>query len=228
MSKILVVDDDPNIALLIKMTLSKNPKYNIDMAYSGEQALDKIAEDKPDLILLDIMMPGIDGFEACRRIKANDETKFIPVIMITAKREMGDKLHGMDVGANDYITKPFNPEELQARVAAHLRIKSLEKELSEKKELEAVLKMSVTLQHEINNPLTGVIGNAELLRDWKEMTEDEVSRAVADILALSMRIKDIVKKMSRLSKVVSTQYMPGSEMIDIESSTVNKSRNQES
>ncbi|MGK7344676.1 MAG: response regulator [Candidatus Nitrospinota bacterium M3_3B_026] len=218
MLKILVVDDDPNIALLIQMTLSRNPEYNITTVHSGEQALELIEEDPPDLVLLDVMMPGIDGFEVCRRIKENEKTKFVPVIMITARREMGDKLHGMGLGANDYITKPFNPEELQARVGAHLRIKTLEKELSAKRELEVALKMSVTLQHEINNPLTGAIGNLELLKDWREMSGEEIDQSVADILSLALRIKEIVKKMSRLSKVASTQYIEGSEMIDIERS----------
>jgi len=221
MVKILIVDDDPNIALLIKMTLSKTKEYNTVIANSGEDALALIDKDPPDIVLLDVMMPGIDGFEVCRQIKSSEKTKFIPVIMITAKREMGDKLHGMGLGANDYITKPFNPEELQARVRAHLRIKALEKELSARKELEAVLKMTVTLQHEINNPLTGVIGNIELLQDWKNMPDEEIDEGVKDILSLALRIKDIVKKMGKLSMLVPTQYVEGSEMIDIDRSLDN-------
>jgi DNA-binding response OmpR family regulator len=213
--RILIVDDDPNIALLMQMALSKKREYATEIASDGLEALKKVAEHAPDLILLDIMMPGMDGFEVCRRIKGDGATKFIPIIMITAKSEISDKLHGMDLGANDYITKPFNPEELLARVQAHLRIKNLEMELSSRKELEAILKMAVTLQHEINNPLTGIIGNLELLEDWRDLTPEENDTAVKDALGLSMRVKEIVIKMSRLSRVVSTQYVPGSEMIDI-------------
>ncbi|MBI4666086.1 MAG: response regulator [Nitrospinae bacterium] len=218
MSKILVVDDDPNIALLVQMTLSKRPDFHVRVANNGREALEIVTDYSPDLILLDIMMPDIDGFEVCRRIKENDATKFIPIIMISAKSEIGDKLHGMDIGANDYITKPFNPEELLARVAAHLRIKSLEDELAAKKELEAALKMSITLQHEINNPLTGIIGNVELLRDWRKLKPNELDEALDDVLSLSMRVKEIVHQLSRLSKVVPTTYVRGSEMIDIEKS----------
>ncbi|VAX24737.1 hypothetical protein MNBD_NITROSPINAE04-1823 [hydrothermal vent metagenome] len=218
MEKILIVDDDPNIALLIEMTLDRVPEFEIQTASNGEMALEKIANDNPDLVLLDIMMPGIDGFEVCKRIKEDENTKFIPVIMISAKREMNDKLHGMKIGANDYITKPFNPEELVTRVKVHLRIKALEKDLSSKKELEAALKMSITLQHEINNPLTGIIGNIELLKDWENMPPQEVNQSMSDVLSLSLRIKDIVHQLSKLSSVVPTTYVEGSEMIDIDKS----------
>lgn len=219
MSEILVVDDDPNIALLVQMTLTKKPFYRVTIASNGREALEKVAQSQPDLILLDIMMPDMDGFEVCRRIKQEERTKFIPIIMISAKSEISDKLHGMDIGANDYITKPFNPEELLARVGAHLRIKTLEEELASKKELEAALKMSVTLQHEINNPLTGVIGNLELLKDWRNSKPEEVDEAVTDALALSLRIKLIVQQLSRVTKVIPATYIKGSEMIDIERST---------
>lgn len=223
MPKILVVDDDPNIALLIQMTLAKLGAYDVETVNNGEEALNRIAESPPpDIVLLDIMMPGIDGFEVCRRIKSNEKTKFIPVIMITAKREMDDKLYGMEIGANDYITKPFNPEELVTRVKVHLRIKNLEKEIAAKQELEAALKMSVTLQHEINNPLTGIIGNAEFLQEWETASPNEIKQAAEDILNLSLRIKGIVHQLSQVSRVVATPYVGGREMLDMEKSTSEK------
>lgn len=215
MPNILVADDDPNVALLVKMTLAKDPDYNIEIVSNGEDALRKVAEAPPDLLLLDVMMPGVDGMEVCRRIKTDDKTKYIPVIMVTAKRESEDMIKGMELGANDYITKPFNPEELLARVRVHLRIKSLESELKTKSELEAVLKMSITLQHEINNPLTGVLGNAELLQDRSGMSEKEIDESVNAIYASTMRIKDIVRQMGKVSRLISTKYVGDSEMIDI-------------
>jgi DNA-binding response OmpR family regulator len=219
MYNILVVDDDPNIALLVHMTLSKRPDYRVTIANNGQEALDIIAENAPDIVLLDIMMPDMDGFEVCRRIKQGEKTKFLPVIMVSAKSELRDKLLGMDIGANDYITKPFNPEELLARVSAHLRIKALEDQLATQKELEAALKMSVTLQHEINNPLTGVIGNLELLKDWRESTPEEVDEAVNDALSLALRIKLIVQQLSRVTRIIPAVYIKGSEMINIGEST---------
>jgi DNA-binding response OmpR family regulator len=219
MYNILVVDDDPNIALLMHMTLAKKPDYRVTIANSGQEALDRIAESAPDLVLLDIMMPDMDGFEVCRRIKQGEKTKFLPVIMVSAKSELRDKLLGMDLGANDYITKPFNPEELLTRVSAHLRIKSLEDQLAAQKELAAALKMSVTLQHEINNPLTGVIGNLELLKDWRDSKPEEVDEGLSDALTLSLRIKLIVQKLSRLTQIIPAPYIRGSEMINIGQST---------
>lgn len=218
MVDVLIVDDDPNVALLVKMTLSKEPDFKIDIAENGEIALEKIASNLPDIVLLDIMMPGIDGLEVCKRVKSDEKTKFIPVIMLTAKREMGDMIRGMEIGANDYITKPFNPEELLARVRVHLRIKTLEKEAAAIGELETLLKMSVTLQHEINNPLTGVIGNAELLKDWESLSKEDVDEAISGILSSSLRIKEIVKQMGNLNHISSTTYVGSQEMIDLSKS----------
>ena len=219
MAKILVVDDDPNVALLVKMTLSKSRDYQIDIASNGHDALDKIGAAPPDLVLLDLMMPGIDGMEVCRRVKSDEKLKYIPVIMLTAKREAGDMIRGMDMGANDYITKPFNPEELLARVRVHLRIKSLEREAAANRELSAVLKMSVTLQHEINNPLTGIIGNVDLLKEWDRLTDHEREDIVATIHASALRIKEIIRQMGKITRIISIPYAGTSEMIDIDRSS---------
>ncbi len=215
MQKILIVDDDPNIVLLVQMALVKEGQYEIITANNGIEAIEAIKKDKPDLILLDLMMPGMDGFEVCKQIKQNDETRFIPVIMITAKSDIADKLFGMEIGANDYVTKPFNPVELLARVKSHLRIRELEVELAQSKQLETALQMTVTLQHEINNPLTGIIGNMELLKEWKSLSDDEVKESVDDALTMALRIKDIVAKANQLTKVTSTTYVKDSRMIDL-------------
>jgi len=215
MPTILAVDDDPNVALLVKMTLSKDKDINIELAGDGDEALAKVRSLMPDLVLLDVMMPGMDGLEVCRRIKSDESTKYIPVIMLTAKREAGDMIKGMNSGANDYITKPFNPEELLTRIRVHLRVKALENEASARRELEAVLKMSVTLQHEINNPLQGVIGNVELLRDRGAYSREDIDAIIDNIYTSSIRIKEIIRQMSKVSRLVSTTYVGSDEMIDI-------------
>lgn len=222
MQKILIVDDDPNIAILVKMALSAKANYRTEIVNSGSECLDKVKDYPPDLILLDVMMPGMDGFEVCKRLKANEATRYIPVIMITAKTEMTDKVHGMEIGANDYITKPFSPDELLARVQATLKIKELELELVKKAELDTVLKTSITLQHEINNPLTGIIGNLEYLEEWESMPKEEIKKSLEDIYSLSIRIRDIVVKMNNLTKIVTTTYVEGSTMIDVEQSAESK------
>jgi phosphate regulon transcriptional regulator PhoB len=121
MSKIiLVVDDEKDIVELVAFNLAREG-YQITKAYDGDQALRYIRENQPDLVILDLMLPGIDGIEICRYIRKNTLTEKLPVIMLTAKSEAIDRVIGLEIGADDYITKPFNVRELLARVKAVFR-----------------------------------------------------------------------------------------------------------
>jgi len=120
--KILVVDDEKDILELIDYNLSKNG-YRVKTAISGEEALELIKENDYDLLILDLMLPGIDGFDLCKMIKADRNKSNIPVIMVTAKSEEADKVAGLEIGADHYVTKPFSPRELLAIVKATLRRK---------------------------------------------------------------------------------------------------------
>jgi len=117
---ILVVDDEPAILDMIEFAL-KRQDFKIKLAEDAMQAMTSIAEHKPDLILLDWMLPDVSGVDLARRMKRDDLTRSIPIIMITARAEEGDKLRGFDVGVDDYVTKPFSPRELIARINAVLR-----------------------------------------------------------------------------------------------------------
>lgn len=127
MPAILVVDDEANIVELLKVTLQKED-YRVVSASNGSAGLAMATEYLPDLIILDIMMPGKDGFEVCRGLKANPQTASIPVIMLSAKSDDIDKILGLEMGADDYVTKPFSPRELLARVKANLRRRQYMKE----------------------------------------------------------------------------------------------------
>lgn len=118
--KVLVVEDEPNIREIINFNL-ENWGYDVIQAADGEAALAMVAEHSPDLILLDLMLPKVDGVEVCRRLKSGFLTSRIPIIMLTAKKEVADKVAGMEAGADDYITKPFSREELEARVKMVLK-----------------------------------------------------------------------------------------------------------
>ena len=109
--KIMVVDDEPYIARVIKFKLEQEG-YQVFSANDGITGLNKIKEDKPDLVLLDVMMPGLSGYEVCQKIKADAELSGIPVVILTAKGQERDREQGFNVGANDYITKPFSPNRL--------------------------------------------------------------------------------------------------------------------
>ena len=130
-NRILVVDDTPaNIQTLA--AILKQQGYLISVATNGKQALDVLARVQPDLILLDVMMPEMDGFETCRRIKASESWRHIPVIFLTAKTETTDIVQGFELGAVDYVAKPFNTHELLARVNTHLTLDELRSSLAEK------------------------------------------------------------------------------------------------
>ena len=120
--QILVVDDEEDIRELVEFNLTRNG-YAVNCVETGEQALKAIAAHPPDLVLLDLMLPGCDGLTVCREIKANPRTKHVPVIMLTAKGEEADVVTGLEVGADDYMAKPFSPRVLLARVRAVLRRK---------------------------------------------------------------------------------------------------------
>jgi diguanylate cyclase (GGDEF)-like protein len=138
--KILVVEDDASVRKILTFQLMKEG-YAVDTAEDGLDGLEKANSDPPDLVLLDLMMPKMDGAEVCRRLKGNFLTSQIPVIMLTARGEMDDKLTGLSIGANDYLTKPYTPSELIVRVRNILHFSRLQRQAS---------------------PLTGLPGNASI------------------------------------------------------------------
>lgn len=119
-AKILVVEDEDDIQELVRHTLVKEG-YGVDMVESGEEGMKRLAESPPDLVVLDLMLPGIGGLEVCRRIKSQEAIAGIPVIMLTARGTEADVVTGLEMGADDYVTKPFSPRVLAARVGAVLR-----------------------------------------------------------------------------------------------------------
>jgi len=121
---ILIVDDEPKNIQLLANILNEE-KYEFEYAMNGEEALNWISSKKFDLILLDIMMPDMDGFEVCKQIKNNESTKHIPVLFLTAKSELNDLVHGFQVGGSDYVTKPFQQLELLARIKVQAELKTL-------------------------------------------------------------------------------------------------------
>jgi DNA-binding response OmpR family regulator len=119
-TRVLVVEDDPDIAELVARYLEK-AGYTATRVSSGRDALDAVRAKAPDLIVLDVMLPHVDGLEVCRLLRANDHTASIPIIMLTARAEESERIVGLEMGADDYLAKPFSPNELVARVRALLR-----------------------------------------------------------------------------------------------------------
>lgn len=164
-NRILAVDDNPtNIAIAEKMI---GNLYNLRTALSGEEALDVASEFQPDLILLDIMMPGMDGYEVCRRIRSNKQLRPTKIIMVTAKAMLTERLEGYAVGADDYITKPFDIEELMAKINVYLRLKSVE-EVEQMKN--GVLSL---LNQELSEQLNGILLPTSILMSDHDMKSSE-------------------------------------------------------
>ncbi|MEJ2158778.1 MAG: response regulator [Desulfobacteraceae bacterium] len=159
---ILVVDDNPeNLKLLHELLAEQN--FNVRIASNGSRALSTISMEAPDLILLDIMMPEMDGFEVCRQLKENDETAKIPIIFISARYETIDKVKAFSIGGVDYITKPFEAEEVLARVKTHLTLRFLQLQLeTEKYELQKALDEIKTLRG-----IIPICANCKKIRDDK-------------------------------------------------------------
>jgi two-component system alkaline phosphatase synthesis response regulator PhoP len=117
MRRILIVEDDADIADLVKLYLEK-AGHAVDVIDSGDAALRRLREDPPDVLILDLMLPGVDGLMICRAVRAQAETRTIPIIILSARADESDRIHGLELGADDYVVKPFSPKELVARVAA--------------------------------------------------------------------------------------------------------------
>jgi len=206
-SRILVVDDHAENRDLLRASLEQ-AEYTVLTAASGDAALEAVARHRPDLILLDVMMPGLDGYEVCRRLKADPETAFLPVIVVTALQDFAHRLRGIEAGADEFLTKPFRHEELWTRVRALLRTKRLHDQVAAHNRLleERVAERTAALaraladlqeldrlkseflanvSHELRSPLTPILGYlpALLSEDFGPLTPPQ--RQALDTMATS-------------------------------------------
>ncbi len=212
---ILIVDDTPKNIQVVG-TILREKEYNISVATNGLDAIKLTDKALPDIILLDIMMPEMDGYETCKILKGNEKTKDIPIIFLTAKNEIEDKIKGFDLGAVDYITKPFNIPELLARVKTHLELKfgrediielnkKNEKESNERKELLHVL------CHDLSNPFHSLISVLDMVEHTGMEFNKELQNDVKKIVENGVNTIDLVRKMQSIED----------NKIDIELSPVN-------
>jgi two-component system sensor histidine kinase/response regulator len=156
-NRILIVGDNATNVAILEEILGDH--YRLATAASGEEALRKASEFRPELILLDIMMPGTNGYEACRKIRANAALRHSKIIMVSAKAMVAERIEGYDAGADDYITKPFDEDELLAKVRIYLRLSYLEEVDKLKSEV------LMLLNHETRPPLNNIIPVIEMLLD---------------------------------------------------------------
>lgn len=212
--KILIVDDIPQNIQVVANIL-KHEGYGISHTRSGATALARVQDDPFDLILLDIMMPDMDGFEVLRHLQQDEKTKGIPVIFLSALNDQENTIKGFELGAVDYVTKPFNPPELLARVKTHLNLKKAYEINLELQKKNTVLAMAVTANHEINQPLMTISANLEMI----EMTypkgefNEHVEKYFLAIKNSLDRIKNLLGKFKEAQSFEFSLYSQASQMI---------------
>jgi len=161
---VLIVDDKPENLNIVVHELEKY-NYKIFIAITGEDALEQLKKINPDIILLDVLMPGLNGFETCLRIKENPKTKDIPVIFLTALSDISNKIKGFEVGGVDFITKPIHREELLARVNIHVKLRNMQKELLHIEKMKSLSVLAGGIAQDFNNVLFIALGNIEMLKN---------------------------------------------------------------
>lgn len=211
-SKILIVDDNVDTVELLKKRL-RSEGYDTAEAYDGEECLRQVVAYNPDLIVLDVMMPKLNGFEVCQRLKTDENTRYIPVLMLTAKSEVENKVKGLDIGADDYLAKPFDYKELSARVRSLLTIKAAHEKLVEEEKSEALEQMMDEVAHEVRNPLVSIGGFAR--RVYENLPEGNPNKKYMEMIIEDVaRLENMIKQLVEL-KTMAISYIEPTNINDI-------------
>ncbi len=182
--KILLVEDEKQMAMFVEMELN-HEGYKVNVAYDGRECLNIAEKNEYDLILLDIMIPGLNGIEVCRRIRQSSQ---MPIIMLTAKSDVSDKVLGLDVGANDYLTKPFAIEELLARIRVYERNKSTSNKADDEIKVKDIVMIAV------------IQGYANLLDRWGKDDKEALEKSIHAITLETGNMTNLVEKLLFLAK----------------------------
>ena len=184
-AKVLVVDDTPhNVKLLADLLGAKG--YAVATAVNGEEALAKVASEAPDLILLDVMMPGLSGYDVCKRLREDPVTALLPIVLVTSLDPQGERVKGIEAGADDFLPKPINQAELFARVRSLLRVKALQDEV--KRQADALKEWNAKLEERVSEQVAQLKGMAQLKRFFAPAVADAiVSAGEKSILSLHRR-----------------------------------------
>ncbi len=217
MKKILVVDDQKDNVFVLQERLSREG-FEVLAAYDGPTCLTMAQEEEPDLVLLDVMMPGMSGFEVCRKLTSSEETKLIPVVLLTALTEAEDLKEGFEAGAFDYIKKPFNRIELIARIKSALSFRESQKVMLEIEKVQTYAATVITANHEIKQPLTLInLSTAAINRELRkdELSKDVVQKRVTFIEEATKEIISVLQKLSSIKVPVLTNWVNDLKVVDL-------------
>ena len=218
--RVLFADDDAIARTLMSAVLA-DLDHVVTVAEDGAEAWEAFQRAPSPLVVLDINMPGLDGLEVCRRIRAHEAGRESFVLILTARDGRDDLANVLEAGADDYVTKPSSPENLRARleiakrrIAQDMARRTAEAELARSRWLAGIGETTIALEHEINNPLSALLGHAELLMMDGGMSEDQLEQ-LRIIREQAARIAQVVRRLAKLKNPQSVEYIAGALMIDL-------------
>lgn len=214
-SRIIIADDDANARMILTRTLTK-AGFETREAKNGKEALELARDYSPDLMIIDWMMPEMDGEQLAKWIKSDPKLRFTYIILLTAKGDVKDRVHGLQIGADDYITKPAPHQEILARVQSGMRMRALHREIQQLTRRVALLELAATVAHEINNPLNVIYLALDLVRRYLKQKEyDNMEKGLQLISQSADKLKDLARKFVETQDPQSTSYVDKLNMIDI-------------
>ena len=219
MKKILVIDDYPDNVFLLQSRLEREG-FEVIKAYDGTMGIQKAVEEKPDLILLDVMMPDISGFDVCKTLTTKEDTKLIPIILVTALSEAESLKKGLQSGAFDYVKKPFNRNELIARINSALRFSEMNQLLVEVEKVKTYAATVVTANHERKQPLTQInLSTAAIRRELSksDFSHETILKRIEFIENAARDILTVLEKLGSIRRPVITPYVNNQNIIDLNS-----------
>ena len=218
--RVLFADDDI-IARTLMAAVLADLGHDATIADNGQSAWDAFQARPAPLVVLDINMPGLDGLEVCRRIRAHEAGRETFVVVVTARDGRDDLADVLEAGADDYVTKPASPENLRARleiaerrIALDVQRRAAEAESARSRWLAGIGETTIALEHEINNPLSALLGHAELLVMEGGLSAEQLEQ-VGIIQEQAARIAEVVRRLARLKNPQSVEYLAGSLMLDL-------------
>ncbi len=214
--KVLVVEDEEDTRFILNRLLTKN-NYIVKLVENGQEALNILKDFQPKIIIADWTMPVMDGLQLCKTVKESEEYKTIYYILLTARASLKDRVTGLDVGADDFLVKPVDNQELLARIRSGVRIFNLQNELKSIEHSKAIVELACTIGHQINNPLSSLIMSVESLK--AELNNKSVSENEEDFFIIEESIKRIQKFVDALKNLQSPEMMDyalGNKMLKID------------
>lgn len=202
--KVLVVEDEKDTRFILEKLLARN-NYEVATAVNGEEALEVLKSFHPKVVLADWTMPILDGLALCNILKSDEKYKTIYYIILTARSSLKDRIMGLDIGADDFLVKPIENQELLARIRSGIRIYNLQSELRNIEHSKAVIEMACTIGHKINNPLSSLILSIKSIEN--ELTQVEAEKLSEDIKVIKESIERISKFVQELIHLQNPQLV---------------------